>query len=175
MQRARFERRARGRGNDPRTAILLHALDEAFDKAAWHGTNLRGSLRGLTAKAANQRPAPERHSIRELVVHAAYWKSRVRLRLTGVARGAFPLEGSNWFDLGPATERAWRNERRILDREHRALRRAAAAFPPARLSRPLPGLPRRTALREIAGAALHDAYHTGQIQLVRTLVGKGKP
>jgi hypothetical protein len=157
------------RFSDERIKILLHALDEAYDKAAWHGTNLRGSLRGVGAKAADRRPAPGRHNIRELVVHAAYWKYVVRRRLTGGERGSFPLAGSNWFDLRPATERSWKNEREILDREHRALRRAAAGIDPRRLARALPKTRGRTALREIAGAALHDAYHTGQIQLLKAL------
>ncbi|HMF08109.1 MAG TPA: DinB family protein, partial [Thermoanaerobaculia bacterium] len=72
---------------DGKIAFLIHALDEAYDKSAWHGTNLRGSLRGVSAKAADKRPAPGRHNIRELVVHAAYWKYVARRRLTGAERG----------------------------------------------------------------------------------------
>ncbi len=158
---------------DPRIALLLHALDEAFAKAAWHGTNLRGALRGVGAKAADRRPAPGRHNMRELVVHAAYWKHRVRGRLMGKAGGRFPIAGSNWFELGPASERAWRAERDLLEREHRALRRAVASFPASRLPKRLPGTLGRTAQREIAGIALHDVYHTGQIQLLKALGRRG--
>jgi len=154
---------------DGRIAFLLHALGEGYDKSAWHGTNLRGALRGVGAKAADRRPAPGRHNIRELVVHAAYWKYVVRRRLTGGERGVFPIKGHNWFELERVSERAWKNEREILDREHRALRRAVAGFDPERLTRPLPKARGRTALREIVGAALHDTYHTGQIQLLKTL------
>jgi DinB family protein len=151
------------------TAHLLHVLDEAYDKEAWHGQNLQGALRGVTARQASWRPAPGRHNIRELVVHAAYWKSRVRGRLTGEKGEPFPLAGSNWFARDGASTKAWKAERELLDREHRALRRAAAAFPAARLTRRIPGTRGRTALREIAGIALHDAYHTAQIQLLRVL------
>ena len=80
-------------------AVLLHAIDEAYDKSAWHGTNLRGSLRGVTARQADWRPAPGRHNIRELVVHAAYWKRRARERVTGQKGAAFPIPGSNWLKL----------------------------------------------------------------------------
>jgi uncharacterized damage-inducible protein DinB len=153
---------------DSPTAVLLHALDEAYDKIAWHGTTLRGALRGVTARQAAWRPGPGRHSIRELVVHAAYWKYRARRRITGAKRGSFPLEGNNWFELPAAGEKTWSAERALLEREHRALRRAVAKLSAASLWRPLPGS-RRTALREIAGAALHDVYHTGQIQLVKAL------
>jgi hypothetical protein len=156
-------------------AVLLHVIDEAYDKSAWHGTNLRGSLRGVTARQADWRPAPGRHNIRELVVHAAYWKRRARERVTGQKGAAFPIPGSNWLKLPAATAKAWRAERDLLDAEHRSLREVVAGFPADRLAGPLPGFKGRTGLREIAGAALHDAYHTGQIQLVKTLWKKGGP
>jgi len=154
--------------------VLLHAIDEAYGSSAWHGTTLKGSLRGVTARQAAWRPAPGRHSIRELAVHAAYWKFVVRRRLTGDASASFPLAGSNWLALPPPSEKAWRTEREILEREHRALRAVVAAFAPGRLRSPLPGLRDRTALREIAGIALHDVYHTGQIQLLKALQKKSR-
>ncbi|HKA38066.1 MAG TPA: DinB family protein [Thermoanaerobaculia bacterium] len=163
----------RATARQPAIAALLHAIDEAYDKAGWHGTNLRGSLRGVAARQADWRPSSGRHNIRELVVHAAYWKRRVRDRLTGATGDPFPIRGSNWLKLPAATEKAWRVERELLDSEHRSLREVVAGFPAARLRSPLPGFKRRTALREIAGVALHDAYHTGQIQLVKTLWKKG--
>ena len=63
--------------------LLLGLIDEAFDKRAWHGTNLRGALRGIDARQASWRPGPGRHNIWELALHAAYWKYAVRRRLTG--------------------------------------------------------------------------------------------
>ena len=58
----------------PEIDHLLGLLDEAYKRAAWHGPNLRGSIRGLTAREAAWRPSAERNSIWEIVVHAAYWK-----------------------------------------------------------------------------------------------------
>ena len=148
--------------------VLLHLIDEAYGNSAWPGPTLKGSLRGVTARQAGWRPAPGRHSIRELTVHAAYWKFVVRRRLTGDTGTSFPLARSNWLALPAPSEKAWRAEREILGREHRALRAVVAGLDPGRLRSPLPGL-RRTALREIAGIALHDVYHAGQIQLVKAL------
>jgi uncharacterized damage-inducible protein DinB len=162
-------RKRKARRSDGGIAVLLHALDEGYDRRAWHGTALKGSLRGVTARQAAWRPAPGRHNIREVAVHAAYWKYRVRRRLTGEKRGSFPMDGTNWFELSGADEKAWRSERALLEREHRALRQAVAELPPGRLGGRLPGTRRRTALREIAGIALHDVYHAGQIQLLKAL------
>ncbi len=61
--------------------ILLGAIDEAYDKRSWHGTTLRGSLRGMSAAAATWRPADGRHHVWEIAVHCAYWKYVVRRRV----------------------------------------------------------------------------------------------
>jgi len=47
----------------PEIAVLLRLLEEAFEKQAWHGPNLKGSLRGVTAAQAAWAPGPGRHSI----------------------------------------------------------------------------------------------------------------
>ena len=152
--------------------LLLQMLDEAFDRKAWHGPNLRGCVRGLDARTAAWRPAPGRHNIRELVVHAAYWKYAVRRRLTGEKRGSFPLTGSNWFARPEADgEAAWRDDVALLAEEHRRLRAVVAALTDAHLPRIAPGS-RNTNVRLIYGVAAHDVYHAGQIQVLKRLAGR---
>lgn len=155
---------------DPGTRRLVFKMvDEAFERRAWHGPNLRGSLRGVTAAQAAWRPAPGRHSIWELTVHAAYWKYAVRRRLTGRKRGSFALKGSNWFprpDAGDAS--AWRGDVALLVREHRLLREAIAALKVKDLDAPSPGH-RQTYATLISGVAAHDLYHAGQIQILKRL------
>ena len=79
--------------SQPLIKAALELIDEAFVKKAWHGPNLRGTIRGLSAAEAAWRPGPGRHSVWELVVHAAYWKYAVRRRLSGEKRGSFALAG----------------------------------------------------------------------------------
>jgi uncharacterized damage-inducible protein DinB len=145
----------------PEVSLLLAALDEAFDRRSWHGTNLRGSVRGLDARRAAWRPGSGRHSIHELVVHAAYWKYAVRRRLTGEKRGSFALEGSNWFVREGTSEPRWKLDVALLVSEHRRLREAVARLKAKDLT------PRRVFM--IRGAAAHDLYHAGQIQLLKRL------
>jgi uncharacterized damage-inducible protein DinB len=139
--------------------LLLRILDDAYERKAWHGPNLRGSLRGVTAEQARWRPAPGRHSVWELAVHCAYWKYAVRRRLTGVKRGAFPRKGSNWLPAG----QSWEEDLRMLRDEHRALREAIARASAQKIAK---------YERLIYGVAAHDTYHTGQIQLIKRLHGK---
>ena len=97
----------------PRKEIksLLSLLDEAYAGPAWHGPCLRGALRGVTHREAAWRPAPGRHNIWELTVHAAYWKYAVRRRLLGEMRGSFSEKGSNFFSRPTElSERAWKRD-----------------------------------------------------------------
>jgi hypothetical protein len=151
-------------------AILLYLVDQSFGKKAWHGPNLRGSIRRLTAVEAAWRPGPNRRSIADIVVHAAYWKYAVRRRLRGDKRGSFALQGSNWFPLpSPLEEAHWREYVAILDAQHKALRETVAEFPANRLYRSSPGS-RYTAMELICGIASHDVYHAGQIQILKRLL-----
>ncbi len=158
----------------PKIEHLLGLLDEAYNRAAWHGPNLRGSIRGVTAREAAMRPRVGRHNIWEIVVHAAYWKYRVRARLLGEKRGSFSIPGSNWFHRPlDAGEKAWRADMALLDQEHRLLREAVSGFPPGDLDRSPRGS-KSSPRRLIAGIAFHDVYHAGQIQLIKKFVRKKK-
>jgi hypothetical protein len=151
--------------------LLLALIDQAFDRQSWHGTNLRGSIRGVTAAQAAWRPGRGRHNIWELVVHAAYWKYAVRRRLTGDDRGAFPVRGSNWFvrpERGRGLEADWKADVALLAETHRALRAVIAALGPSHLgARAHGGTTTIGAL--VTGIAAHDLYHAGQIQLLKRL------
>jgi DinB family protein len=152
--------------------LLLDLVDEAFDRKAWHGTTLLGSIRGVSVDAAAWRPAPRRHNIWELTVHAGYWKYAVRRLLAGEKRGSFALKGSNWFTRpaagGRRDQQAWAADVRLLIAEHRLLRETIAALPARALEQRLKGK-RYTAAFTIRGIAAHDLYHAGQIQLIKRL------
>ena len=147
----------------PELTVLLDLLDEAFDKKSWHGPNLRGSIRGVTAEQAAWRPGADRHNIWELALHCAYWKYVVRRRLAGEKRGSFVLAGSNFFKRPEnLSEAAWKSDIAILVAEHAKLRSTVAGL-------------RGGDLHLIRGAAAHDLYHAGQIRLLRRMAGAEVP
>lgn len=149
--------------------LLLALIDQAYNRPSWHGTNLRGSIRGVSIDAAAWRPGRGRHNIWETVVHAAYWKYAVWRRLTGSKRGSFPLEGSNWFRRPEAmTGGAWRRDVARLEEWHRTLRATIARLTPRDLVRRSKGSPFTTGAL-VSGIAAHDLYHAGQIQLLKRL------
>jgi hypothetical protein len=158
---------------DPRIELLLEILDQAFDRRGWHGTTLRGALRGVTPAEALWRPGPDRHNVWELTIHAAYWKYAVRRRLAGQATGSFERKPSNWPDIpDPPDLKAWKKDIALLEAEHGTLRRVVSGLSAADLERRSPkGV--WTYAEEIHGVAAHDLYHTGQIQLIKRLMPAG--
>ena len=156
--------------SSPDIRPLITVLEEAFRRKAWHGPNLRGSFRGLTAREAAWRPSKAGHNIWEYMLHAAYWKYAIRRRITGEKRGSFPVQGSNFFARPVSTaEKAWRNDIRILENEHVLLVQAVRMRLPGLLAR-LPAARRAAVIRTIHGIAFHDVYHAGQIRLLRRMV-----
>jgi hypothetical protein len=151
---------------------LLFLIDTAYDRVSWHGTNLKGSIRGVSPRAAAWRPRRRRHNIWELVVHAAYWKYVAWRRLTSAARGSFPLEGSNWFARPEqVTLKAWRHDIALLEQTHRTLRVAIADLRPPDLNR-APARSKVTMRALVTGVAAHDLYHAGQIQLLKRFASR---
>jgi uncharacterized damage-inducible protein DinB len=149
--------------------ILLDMLDRAYDVRSWHGANLRGSIRGVSAEEAAWRPAADRHNIHELVLHAAYWKYIARRRMLGEKRGSFPLKGSDWFERpsNAVSDEEWKSDVGVLDETHAALRQAVASLPAKRLREMAQKGFDNAGL--ITGVAAHDLYHAGQIQLLKRL------
>jgi hypothetical protein len=146
--------------------LILSIIDEGYEKKTWHGPNLRQAIRGVSAKQAAWRPGAGRHNIWEETLHAAYWKYAVRRRVEGERGDPFALKGSNFFprpEEGRTGEAAWREDKKLLEREHRAMR--AAIEKALRTPRDA------KFLRQLYGVAFHDIYHAGQIRLLRRLMG----
>jgi hypothetical protein len=70
----------------------------------------------------------------------------------------------------PANEAAWARDCAVLADQHRLLLEAIEDFPSALLSRPS-GRKHWTWGDLLMGIAMHDAYHAGQIQLLKRLWG----
>jgi uncharacterized damage-inducible protein DinB len=104
----------------------------------------------------------------QVVLHTAYWKHRVRARLTGEA-DPFPHPGRDWPRLPQRTSaRQWRADLALLDRTHRRLLAAVEALRERDLERPARAH-RQTPHALLVGMAFHDTYHAGQIRAIRKL------
>ena len=150
---------------------IREALDPTRTPRAWHGgATPMGALRGVRAATAAWRPSPGRPSIWSLTLHIAYWKYAVRRHLSPPGQERFRRHPANFPDVpADASEAAWRSDIRLLSDEHALLTQAVAAFPAGALGRKTGARRHFTFADLIAGIALHDAYHAGQIQLLKRL------
>jgi hypothetical protein len=153
------------------TSVLLEALHPQRGRMGWHGgpTPL-AAIRGVHAELAAWAPAPGRKSIWQLALHVAYWKYAVSRRLAGGQRGSFPRRPANWPRVpGPPEAAAWIADCALLAEAHRRLLATVARVPRKSYGTPVRGSRRWTKGEMIVGIALHDAYHAGQIQMLKRL------
>jgi uncharacterized damage-inducible protein DinB len=148
-----------------RISDVLVALHGAFYAKGWHGPSVLEALRGLTGKKAKKRRGKASHSVHEVVDHIEYWEN---VAIHYVRRGRPPKRHrQDWAK----PNLKWRESVRRLRATHRVLVAAIASIEDADLERPVRTVGSgRMSLRQVLhGVAAHDAYHAGQIQLLRTL------
>lgn len=151
--------------------LLLENVQPRPGRSGWHGgPTTVGALRGVSAAQAAWSPARGRKSVWELALHIAYWDYAVRRRLEGGAGARFPRSPAN-FPRVPerADDKAWADDVALVKSEHAQLAAAVAKIPSSRYKTAVPGGKRWTIGELIVGIAQHEAYHTGQIQLVKRL------
>lgn len=154
--------------------MLAENVQPRVGRGGWHGgPTVVGALRGVTVRQALWRPAPGRHSIWELALHIAYWHHVIARRLRGGARVPFPRGRANWPPVpAPADAAAWARDRTFVRATHLAVADAIRSVPVSAYGRRPAGSRKWTFGELILGAAQHEAYHTGQIQLLKRLCSR---
>jgi uncharacterized damage-inducible protein DinB len=154
---------------------LVDQFKRAHDGDAWHGSPLKEILKGVTAAQAATRPPNGVHSIWELVLHATGWRNEVADRATGKPAGE-PAQG-DWPVVGDVSEQSWRNALAALDASHTRLVDVVRGMTDDRLFTPTND-PRNRPLGAgvsyyelLHGIVQHDAYHAGQIAILKRVLG----
>lgn len=150
------------------TSQIAEELTRMAEGGAWHGPSTRDNLAGVTAQHAAARPIPAAHTIWEIVHHLTAWAKEVEGRLQ---RDSHPLHGDeDWPPVAATDESAWESSKAALHDAHARLRMAIREFPASRLGETVPGTdstPEHSFNVLLHGLAQHDAYHTGQIAILR--------
>lgn len=144
-------------------AELRHALHGD----AWHGPALLDLLADITVEQAVQRPIPAAHNIWELVMHLTSWTNIALRRLDGGQPE--PHEGEDWPEPGEVSAERWTTIVEALEESHERLCEVVAGLSDEVLATNAPQSDRSFAFM-LHGVAQHDAYHGGQIALLRKLV-----
>lgn len=147
---------------------VLEQVDRSYAGDAWHGPSIAEAFEGVDVKTAMARVPSCAHTIAELAVHLEYVQDAVLKRLEG--RGRLTTEADCWPALPhPFTESEWSALQQRIREGAAALGRAIAAFPAARLDQPLVE-GGSSASMNMHGQAQHNAYHAGQIMLMKKLI-----
>jgi uncharacterized damage-inducible protein DinB len=136
----------------------------------WHGPSARQVLDGVTAAVAAARLIPGAHTIWELVLHLTAWRGEVARRVEG-GEPADPAEG-DWPRVTETGDAAWARALEQLDQSHERLVSALHRLPDARLDERVgrasdPAPAGYSYYVMLHGAAQHDAYHLGQVSLLK--------
>jgi uncharacterized damage-inducible protein DinB len=151
---------------------LADQLERSFRGGAWHGLAVAEALAGVDEEAAAARPFAGGHSIWEIVHHLTVWNEVPRRRLDGERLENLPAE-RDWPPVEDVSAGAWRAARAALEDAHAALHARVRDLADARLDDPVAGSD-PTVRGMLLGVLQHNAYHAGQIALLRKALG-GRP
>jgi len=154
-------------------ARLIDQFQRAHDGDPWHGSPVRAILNGVTAADAARHPGGAAHSIWEIVLHMTGWREEVVRRAGGAPAGE-PACG-DWPAVGDPTPARWAAALAALDASHATLVAAVRDMTDVHLLKPTndtrdPALGIGVSYYELFhGIVQHDAYHAGQIAILRKL------
>ena len=143
-------------------------LNEGYGPGAWHGSDLKAALAGVTPGLAFWRPGAARHNIAEIALHHAYCVRAVRAQIAGRAAEPFVREGEDWFDLPDEKALSWSKVVETVDTQQQQLTALVEDVAAGAVVSPLAD-PERFNL--VLGITCHAIYHAGQIQLIKRLRG----
>jgi uncharacterized damage-inducible protein DinB len=146
---------------------IAEELRHAVKGDAWHGPALSEIVDGISAEEAMQRPIPAGHNIWELVLHITSWAKIALRRINGGKPQALP--GEDWPESGEFSEDRWKQITADMVEAHERLCEVVAGLSDEELQKKAPGSSRSIAFM-LHGVAQHDAYHGGQMSLLKKLV-----
>ena len=154
---------------------LIDQFKRAHDGDPWHGSPVKEILKGVTHEQAARRPPNGAHSIWELVLHMTGWRNEVARRAHGEA-ATEPAAG-DYPDVGDPTAARWTAALAALDASHANLATAVRGMSDDHLLKPTNDSRNRPLGTGVSyyellhGIVQHDAYHAGQIAILKKVLG----
>lgn len=140
-------------------------LKHAYEGRPWYGTPLRTLLSSVTPEQAMAHPIPGAHSIWQEVRHLIAWR-QVACRVLAGEEAADLSDAQNWPAASDSSAESWQKSLDELAQTQESLQAAIGPLTDEQLSEKAPG--KAYALYILLhGIIQHDAYHAGQIALLR--------
>jgi uncharacterized damage-inducible protein DinB len=138
---------------------------EGYDGSPWYGTAFRKLLAGVTAAQAAARPIPGAHTIWQEVLHVIADRQMSCRRLAGETVAGLSDE-ENWPEPRTSDAAAWQLTLEDLAKAQRELEAALGRLTDEQLTDKVAGKSYSLYVL-LHGIIHHDAYHAGQIALLR--------
>lgn len=144
-------------------SILLNQLHSTHDKSDWF-VCANVAVANLTPKQANWQDGKGNHSVGQLTYHLVFWNSRSLATFQGHPKPNFQGPNTETFDKFDAKQ--WNDTVHQLDQVMTDLEKVVESATDAQLAEWAP---------TIANIATHNAYHIGEIVMVRKEQGVWDP
>ena len=154
--------------------LLIKQFSRCYDENGWF-VALRNSVEGLTALQAIWKPDGADNSIWESLAHVNYYNNAYLQRFKGIDYKYDIVDNDETFRSGDLSEAAWRAEIAKLDEIMTAWRGLIVAADESKFDQPVSAENTATWAELIANVNAHNAYHGGQILLLRKLQGAWNP
>ena len=129
----------------------------------WIGNNFKEVLHGINAEKAIENIEGKTNSTWQLVAHITYWRTSVVNRLTGSNN---PPPFQDFLLPDNCNEESWRQALHDFEAAYHLLRNAIHHFNEENLDKPSPKK-EQTFYELMLGCLQHDAYHLGQLMLLK--------
>ncbi len=129
----------------------------------WIGNNFKEVLHGVGAEKAMQDIAGNTNSIWQLVSHITYWRTLVVNHLTGTGN---PPPFQDFLLPVSCNEESWRQALHDFEAAYHLLRNAINHFNEDNFDKTSPKK-EQTYYELIMGCLQHDAYHLGQMMMLK--------
>ena len=147
---------------------LVKEMQNALHGPSWHGSAVLEALKDIDAKTAAAKPIANMHTIWELVLHMTCWVDVGRWRIEG--NDHVPTDAENFPPVTDTNEAAWEQAKQALITAHEKLVKAVEGMTEEDLEICFPAGPVSHYMR-LHGIIQHDAYHTGQIAMLKKMQG----
>jgi uncharacterized damage-inducible protein DinB len=155
--------------------LLLQQFDLCYDRNGWF-VAIRNALDGVTVEQAAWKPdSYDDNCIWELVSHVTYYIQAYVQRFKGIPFEYDVADNDETFSTGEFTESDWQADLAKFDAVVKEFRELLANAHESKFEESVPAKAERRWWEVIADINAHNAYHGGQILLLRKLQGSWNP
>lgn len=149
---------------------LIKQYDRCYSENGWF-VAVRNAIEGLTVEQAAWKPVDSANCIWETLTHITYYNNAYLQRFKGIEYEYDVTENEETFSTGEFTESEWLADVERFDEVMKEWRSLIGSADEAKFAETVPTRPERIWADVIADVNAHNAYHGGQILLLRKLNG----